>query len=459
MRECFEWIYLLQLREHVNINANIYKIGRTTQKQFKRFGQYPKGSIILLHRICNDCRIMEKEIFQKFKQLFKHEDQCGKEYFSGSSKEMIKLINSILDYEDIDDVISDEMNDVQESEYIPDGKDVSTTYEDWLEKSDVANVLITNKQNGTGYLRFDNGLFITLHDKNKFGFDGETMEDLSGFIEDTLEKHHHEFDVSKIYKDVINKCYKKEVKYLNLQYDEYVVSVILSENMRHVHTIFNSKNLTFKNVEGFIDEEIITECQKGMRSIYLNDLNNTYDINVNIVDDILSSLISEKHKIEYRKLMHSILVKQYNEPIIFHDWFGGSILIGWLRTVLSTLGPYKYLESTDYFDNKIWFRKVLREHKPKCVIIGQMRAHTIEEQIKLFMNLGFKNIVCINEKQEKCNTVTFRKFLNDNKERVFECIKQFSNYEAKERDIMYDDEIFGTTRLLFTQFLKWCCVW
>jgi hypothetical protein len=112
-----EWIYLLQLREHVNINANIYKIGRTTQNQFKRFRQYPKGSIILLHRICNDCKIMEKEIIQKFKQLFKHEYQhCGNEYFSGSSKEMIKLINSILDYEDIDDVISDEMNDVQESD-------------------------------------------------------------------------------------------------------------------------------------------------------------------------------------------------------------------------------------------------------------------------------------------------------------------------------------------------------
>jgi len=55
-----------------------------------------------------------------------------------------------------------------------DSGNVLTTYKNWLEHSEVINVVITNKRNGTGYLRFDNGLFITLHDKNKFGFDGET---------------------------------------------------------------------------------------------------------------------------------------------------------------------------------------------------------------------------------------------------------------------------------------------
>ena len=37
----------------------------------------------------------------------------------------------------------------QHLEDIHDGKYVSTTYEDWLENSDVANVLITNKNTGT----------------------------------------------------------------------------------------------------------------------------------------------------------------------------------------------------------------------------------------------------------------------------------------------------------------------
>ena len=37
----------------------------------------------------------------------------------------------------------------QHLEDITDGKYVSTTYEDWLENSDVANVLITNKNTGT----------------------------------------------------------------------------------------------------------------------------------------------------------------------------------------------------------------------------------------------------------------------------------------------------------------------
>ena len=48
-------IYLLQEREFINSNENIYKIGRTKQANIQRFNQYPKGSKLLLHIVCDDC--------------------------------------------------------------------------------------------------------------------------------------------------------------------------------------------------------------------------------------------------------------------------------------------------------------------------------------------------------------------------------------------------------------------
>jgi hypothetical protein len=39
-----EYIHLLQEREFVTRAENVYKSGRTTQKNFTRFKQYPKSS-------------------------------------------------------------------------------------------------------------------------------------------------------------------------------------------------------------------------------------------------------------------------------------------------------------------------------------------------------------------------------------------------------------------------------
>ena len=42
-----QYIYLLQEREFIKTKEPIYKIGKTKQVNNKRFGQYPKGSVLL----------------------------------------------------------------------------------------------------------------------------------------------------------------------------------------------------------------------------------------------------------------------------------------------------------------------------------------------------------------------------------------------------------------------------
>ena len=44
-------IYLLQAGEFVDKKETIYKIGKTTQDNLKRFASYPPRSILLLHAI------------------------------------------------------------------------------------------------------------------------------------------------------------------------------------------------------------------------------------------------------------------------------------------------------------------------------------------------------------------------------------------------------------------------
>ena len=55
------YIYLLQEREFIKTNEKIYKVGKTKQKNLSRFYQYPKGSILLLQMMCDDCSYFEKK--------------------------------------------------------------------------------------------------------------------------------------------------------------------------------------------------------------------------------------------------------------------------------------------------------------------------------------------------------------------------------------------------------------
>jgi len=94
MNTKYQSIYLLQEREFVNLNENVYKIGKTTQEGLRRLANYPKGSRLILHIHCNDCTKCELEIIDLFKKNFISRDE-SKEHFQGSIELMITLIVDI----------------------------------------------------------------------------------------------------------------------------------------------------------------------------------------------------------------------------------------------------------------------------------------------------------------------------------------------------------------------------
>ena len=86
------FMYLLQEREFVNAQKQIYKIGKTKKGIVDRIKGYPKGSIVSLVVECDDCDKCEKELLKIFKTNYKQQTDIGLEYFEGNKRQMCKDI-------------------------------------------------------------------------------------------------------------------------------------------------------------------------------------------------------------------------------------------------------------------------------------------------------------------------------------------------------------------------------
>ena len=517
------YIYLLQEREFIKTKEPIYKVGMTKKENHERFNQYPKGSVLLFQMICNDCKNIEKHLINIFKEKFIQRKDIGNEYFEGEYKNMIDIIYSTIhnekeERENFKQPIEEDSYDNTEEQPNEEPIYQITTYEEWIKHNGISGIIITNKT-GVGYLRCDGQLWRELYDKNRFDFDEDNMEHLLPWIEQHkspvvkivspsndlvswnelmhlmyLYKHketneiiswnnHHklneieqnnyiylskkdkykfievEYNVNKIYQDIINKCYVKSCDFYNLNYHEYAFHNINKNYSDYV--IINCSNFTFTGVDDLINNKILTGKVSGcIRSIYIKNI-----VNISIVNDILNSLISNEIKIQYKKLAYNLIVKQEEKQIIFYD-YNECLLTTWIMGVLHSISGYNfYVKSYEYYENKSEFKKKLKTKKYRCVIIGNHNVPPIliETQINDFIKLGFKNIiVCKNDKKNTMyNIENFRKYLHDNKEILLKCIKEENNYvpiNSWDCELQHDDNIFYKSDLLLTNFFKWCCV-
>lgn len=83
------FVYLLREREFIKTGEKIYKIGKTTQSGLERFKQYPSGSELLLHIVCDDCHELERSIMDVFGKKYKRRLDVGNEYYEGEPSLMI----------------------------------------------------------------------------------------------------------------------------------------------------------------------------------------------------------------------------------------------------------------------------------------------------------------------------------------------------------------------------------
>jgi small-conductance mechanosensitive channel len=84
-----QYVYLLKEREFVISGKPIYKIGKSKQENVCRIRQYPKGSILLFQKICDNCDDSEKELKKLFNKKYIKHTEIGSEYFEGDVNQMI----------------------------------------------------------------------------------------------------------------------------------------------------------------------------------------------------------------------------------------------------------------------------------------------------------------------------------------------------------------------------------
>jgi len=90
-----QYFYILQEREFIYMNENVYKIGKTCQEPNKRFACYPKNSMIYLLLKVDDCAYFENKIKDLFDQKFTQMNIIGREYYKGEIGGMIENVMNL----------------------------------------------------------------------------------------------------------------------------------------------------------------------------------------------------------------------------------------------------------------------------------------------------------------------------------------------------------------------------
>ena len=478
-----EYIYLLQEREAIRLNEPVYKVGKTKQENLKRISSYPNGTELLIQIKCDKCDTIEKDLIKLFKEKYDQKTDMGTEYFEGDCNEMIKDIYKAVFKDDsvescnemIKDIYKVVLNedsegncnemiqaiynvffkdDYEESEESYDAdnlddvfemsKNVIDNYSELMKYTDITNIIITNKNKIEGYVKTQNKCWIKILDK----------ETLFGFVKNKIDNRNYIIDYAKLSQDICNKCYNINPNIYKLDYNEFVIFSVF-ENSEH-NLILNTKTFKFNNCDNDINNVIILNDNP-----YVFTYNITMDIDITIVDNILSALIFDNNIIkQFNKLCYNILVEE-TETIVFEDYsIKDCLLSEWLWSVMYMLCPNNYLSD---FNMEIYEKAV----KTRVVFITKSENDTEDQilnQIEICKSLGIKNIVVKHIVKDRIynNQYNYKKYIDylvehKNKIKRLFPIKTFNNNTYYPCNKQYNNIIFDNTDMLFNNFVKWCC--
>lgn len=160
----YGFIYLIYLREFINTNKDIYKIGCCEDME-QRKRQYPKGSILLFSRFTTNYMEIETKIKEMFKEKYIPRRDCGVEYFEGDHHEMIDDMSDIA--KNINTYRKNEYkNEVINKKTLKDFVDETFTYDKNKTNTGV-NSDIVRKYYTNIWLK-ENNVDIPLHNLNEF---------------------------------------------------------------------------------------------------------------------------------------------------------------------------------------------------------------------------------------------------------------------------------------------------
>lgn len=95
MQRLYGFVYLIYLREFINANEDVYKVGCCENIE-RRKSQYPKGSILLFTRFTTNFLEIETKIKESFRKKYIIRRDLGTEYFEEDHHDMIDDMYNIV---------------------------------------------------------------------------------------------------------------------------------------------------------------------------------------------------------------------------------------------------------------------------------------------------------------------------------------------------------------------------
>ena len=250
-----EYIYLLKEREFIKTNENIYKVGKTTQKNLDRFKNYPRSSMLICQLICNNCNIIEREVLRIFRQSFISRKDIGSEYFEGNYKNMINVIYSVINYKDYmiceHEKKEDYVDNETENDYIIEEDIEEYIIED--NKDEVDNEEVDNEEDIDKYIIKEKNLKQMERKRN---YQREYMRKIRNNQKNKTNMSNKNVDISSSYKDIdlINDDTQKENGKRTEYYKLYKQRKRLEEKIKNQQK--DNKNKKIEEFEEEFEEEV-----------------------------------------------------------------------------------------------------------------------------------------------------------------------------------------------------------
>jgi len=134
------FIYLTHLREFINSNQEIYKLGKSGKLDRSRLYGYPKGSNTILTLFVKNHHKAEEELLQLFSDKFTKMNNIGREYFEGNLSDML---DTIFNYKKNNDFNINDDSDVN--------NDTSDIFANTLDDFQKLNIYETDEVNELVY--------------------------------------------------------------------------------------------------------------------------------------------------------------------------------------------------------------------------------------------------------------------------------------------------------------------
>jgi hypothetical protein len=452
----FQYIYLLKEREFIKTNECIYKIGKTKQKNLDRICNYPNGTALIIQIKCKNCDKLEKELIELFKTKYELQKHIGNEYFKGNCYNMIDdiykaCINERLEFNDNENnnEIKDEIKEME-----------ITTYDDFIKYSNIKKIIITNKNNKEGYLTHGNDIWFKIIGINKLTDDNIDKSLLSILKNNSKDDLIYNFD--SIIDDILKRCYNKNPEIYKLNLYEYLIS------NNDINYILNTKTLKIKNCKEDINNMLVVNNYKNISNLYISNeiLDNT---DTSIINDILSSLLKDKYKIdEFKEICYNIFVEE-KKMIMFMD--NGttfnflSEIINNLMNILNHQNEYSLIYE---YSQKLLYTNIFKTNKPKLIFMNcgsvnsnfnNLYSSYITEQYVFLSKYKINNIIVKNICDVKTTDYDYKKYINyisNNKNKINDLFAEkcpdFYN-DIKENYI----DIFINPKMLLNNLIKWFC--